>query len=124
MLKVQDLHELKISNFFYKLYANDLSIYFDVYRPHLNKIETPYALHPHPLPVPQVVHVYAETSLVYTLVSMKNKIFLSEKLILQKIEEQSHTLTSFSRYFTTTCIMLNYYSNIYIKHPCRTCGRE
>ena len=48
-----------------------------------------------------------EASLVYKLVSMKNKIFLSEKLILQKIEEQSHTLTSFSRYVTT--IMLNNY---------------
>ena len=105
------------------MYANDLPIYFDVYRPHLNKIETPYALRPHLLPVPQVahVHVYAEASLVCKLVSMKNKIFLSKKLILQKIEEQSHTLTSFSRYVTT--IMLNNYSNICIKHPCRTCDR-
>ena len=103
-------------------YVKDLPIYFDVYRPHLNKIETPYALRPHPLPVPQVVHVYAKASLVYKLVSMKNKIFLSEKVILQKIEEQSHTLTSFSRYVTT--IMLNNYSNICIKHPCRTWGRE
>ena len=105
------------------MYANDLPIYFDVYRPHLNKIETPYALRPHLLPVPQVahVHVYAEASLVCKLVSMKNKIFLSKKLILQKIEEQSHTLTSFSRYVTT--IMLNNYSKICIKHPCRTCDR-
>ena len=45
---------------------------------------------------------------------MKNKIFLSEKFILQKIEEPSHTLTSFSRYVTT--IMLNNYSNIGFKH--------
>ena len=40
--------------------ANGLPIYVDVYRPHLNKIETPYALRPHPLPVLQVAHVYAE----------------------------------------------------------------
>ena len=104
------------------MYANVFPIYFDVYRPHQNKIETLYALRPHPLPVPQVAHVYAEASLVYKLVSMKNKIFLSEKLILQKIEEQSHTLTSFSRYVTT--IMLNKYSNSCIKHTCRTCGHE
>ena len=124
LLKGQDLHELKILKFLYKLYANDLPIYFDVYRPHLNKIVTPYALRPHPLPVPQVahVHMYVEASLLYKLVTMKNKIFLSEKLILQKIEEQSHSLTSFSRYVTT--IMPNNYSNIRIKHPCRTCGRE
>ena len=62
-------------------------IYFDVYRLRLNKIETPYALRPHLLPVPQVAHVYAEASLVYKLVSMKNKILLSEKLLLQKLEE-------------------------------------
>ena len=49
-----------------------------MYRPHLNKIETPYALRPHPLP--QVAHVYAKASVVYKLVSMKNKIFLSENL--------------------------------------------
>ena len=61
----------------------------------------------HALPVPQMAHVYGEASLVYKLVSMKNKIFLSEKLILQKIEEQSHTLTSFSRYVIT--IKLNNY---------------
>ena len=105
------------------MYANDLPIYFDVYHLHLNNIETPYALRPHPYTC-QVVHAYAEASLVYKLVSLKNEIFLSEKLILQKIKEQSHTLTSFSRYVTTT--MLNNYSNILvcIKHPCRTCGSE
>ena len=122
LLKVQDIYELKILKFLYKLYAKDFPRYFDVYRPYPNKIETPYALRPHPLPVPQVAHVYAEASVVYKLVSMKNKIFLSEKLILQKLEEQSHTLTSFSKYVTTK--MFNKYSNICIKHPCRTCGRE
>ena len=60
LLKVEDMYELKILKILYKLYANDFPRYFDVYRPHLNKIETPYALRPHPLPVPQVAHVYAE----------------------------------------------------------------
>ena len=59
LLKVQNFHELIISKFLYKLYANDLPIYFDIYRPHLNTIETLYAFCPHPLPVPQVAHVYA-----------------------------------------------------------------
>ena len=116
------MYGLKISKFLYKLYANDFPGYFGVYRPHLTKIKTHDALCPHPLPIPQVAHVYDEASIVYKLVSMKNKIFLSEKLILQRIEEQSHTLISFSRYVTT--IVLNNYSNICIKHPCRTCGRE
>ena len=52
LLKVQDMHKLKILIFLYKLYANDFPIYFDVYRHHLNEIETPYALRPHRLPVP------------------------------------------------------------------------
>ena len=46
---------------------------------------------------------------------MKNKIFLPEKLILQKLEEQSHTLTNSSKYVTTK--MLNKYSNICISIP-------
>ena len=60
-------------------------IYFDVYRPHLNKIETRYAFRPdHPLPVPQVAHVYAEAGLVYKLVSIKNKIFYVGKVNIAK----------------------------------------
>ena len=43
---------------------NDLPIYFDVYRPHLNKIETPYALSPHPLSVPQIAHAIHTLRLV------------------------------------------------------------
>ena len=57
LLKVQDMYELKILKFLYKLYANNFPRYFDVYRPYLNKIETPYAFRPHPLPVPQVAHM-------------------------------------------------------------------
>ena len=60
------MYELKNFKLFYKLYANDFPRYFDVCRPHLNKTETPYALRSHPLFVPQVAHVYAEASLVYT----------------------------------------------------------
>ena len=39
LLKVQDLHELKFLNFFYKLYTNDLPRHFDVCRPHGNKMK-------------------------------------------------------------------------------------
>ena len=81
LLKVQNMYELKILKFLYKLYANDFPMYFDVYRPHLNKIETPFPLRPHPLPVSQVALVYAETSVVYKLVS--TKIFrLSNNMLL------------------------------------------
>ena len=78
------MYKLEIVELLYKLYANVFPRYFDVYRPHLNRMETLYALRPHPLPVLQVAHVYAEASLVYKLVSVKHKIFLSEKSTLQK----------------------------------------
>ena len=56
----------------YKLYHNELPIYFDNYRTFLEKIETSYNLRPAPLPVPQVTHaVYAEDRLVYKLVEIK-----------------------------------------------------
>ena len=107
------------------MYANDFPRYFDVYNPHLSKIETPYALRPHPLPVPQVAHVYDEASIhvVHKLVSMKKNIFLTVKINSQKIEKQlSHTLTGSSIYIMT--IMLNKYFYICINHPFRTCVRE
>ena len=50
----------------------------------------PYTLRPHALPVPAVAHVYAESSLVYKLVVMKNRIAISDKLLLRRIDDQSH----------------------------------
>ena len=70
----------------YKLYHDELPIYFDNYRPFLEKIETPYILRPAPLPVPQVTHVYAEDRLVYKLVKMKNKLAASYESILIKLD--------------------------------------
>ena len=52
----------------YKLYHDGLPIYFDNYRPFLEKIKTSYNLRPAPLPVPPVTYVYAEDRLVYKLV--------------------------------------------------------
>ena len=66
----------------YKLYHNELPIYFDNYRPFLEKIETPYNLLPAPLPVTQVTHVYAEDRLVSKLVEMKNKLAACYESIL------------------------------------------
>ena len=57
LLKVQDLFQLKILKFLFKLYHNKLPPYFNIYRSDLKKIETPYFLRPHPLPVPRVSHV-------------------------------------------------------------------
>ena len=77
LLNVYDMHDLKILKFMYKLYHDELPIYFDNYRPFLEKIETQYNLRPAPFPVPQVTHVYAEDRSVYKLVEMKNKLAAS-----------------------------------------------
>ena len=84
LLNVYDMQDLK---FMYKLYHDELPIYFDNYRPFFEKIETPYNLCPAPLPVPQVTHVYAEDSLVYKLVEMKNKLAASYESILIKLDD-------------------------------------
>ena len=49
------------------------------------------------LQVPAVAHVYAESSLVYKLVVMKNGIAASDKLILRRIDDQSYSLIGFNR---------------------------
>ena len=87
LLNVYDMHDLKVLTFMYKLYHDELPIYFDNYRPFLEKIETPYHLRPAPLSVPQVTHVYAEDRLVYKLVEMKNKLASSYESILIKLDD-------------------------------------
>ena len=78
---IEDMFSLKLLKFVHCLAHNNLPIYFDVYRPQLEKLIIPYSLRPHLLPVPQITHVYAESSLIYQLVQMKNNITLNDSLI-------------------------------------------
>ena len=105
----------------YKLYHNELPIYFDNYRLFLEKIETPYNLRSAPLPVPQVTHVYAEDRLVYKLLEMKNKLAASYESILIKFDDITFSQLGFSKYVTN--IMLERYSYNCFLNVCRTCGR-
>ena len=84
--------------FLHKLSHYDLPLYFDIYRSYLNKIVTPYLLRKHPLPLPVIAHTFAESSLVFQLVIMKNNISVNNTLILKKIEERSHSHSGFSTY--------------------------
>ena len=59
-------------------------------------IKTPYSLRMHPLPLPVIAHTFAESSLVFQLVNMKNNISVNDTLILKKIEERSHSHSGFS----------------------------
>ena len=61
LLKVKDLFSLKILKFLHKIAHDLLPPYFNIYRHHLIKIETPYTLRPHPLPALPVAHVFAES---------------------------------------------------------------
>ena len=78
------MFSLKIQKFLHKLAHNELPLYFKVYDPHFSKILTPYNLRAHPLPVPPVTHIYAESCLVYQLVQIKNSITINDILIIQK----------------------------------------
>ena len=121
LLKVQDLFQLKILKFLFKLYHNKLPLYFNIYRSDLKKIETPYSLRPHPLPVPRMSHVYAEAGMVYKLVIMQNKISVSDNLISRRIHDQSFSLTGFNQLVIKD--ILDSYSYMCVLDHCRTCGR-
>ena len=121
LLKAKDMFNLKILNFLYKLAIDTLPPYFDIYRPHLAKIVTPYSLRPHPLPAPPISHVYAESCLVYQLVSMKNNIAKEDELILDKLENKTHSYSGFSKYVTLKLIEKYKYDCTNL--ICRTCNR-
>ena len=121
LLKVKDLFNLKILKFLFNLYHNKLPPYFNNYRLDLEKIETPYALRPHPLPVPRVSHAYAEAGLVYQLVIMQNKITVSDNLISRRIHDPSYSLAGFNQLLINK--MLDNYSYDCPLAICHTCGR-
>ena len=98
---------------------DDLSLYFDINRSFLNKIDTPYSLRKHPLPLPVIPHTFSESSLVFQLVKMKNNISVNDTLILKKIEERSHSHSGFSTYVKNT--MLSRYKYECSIYPGRTC---
>ena len=121
LLKVKDMFDLKILKFLFKLYHNELPPYFNIYRVHLEKNIVPYTLRPHALPVLAVAHVYAESSLVYKLVVMKNRIAISDKLLLRRIDDQSFSLIGFNQLVTNG--ILSNYSYTCSLQICYTCGR-
>ena len=108
------MFSLKILKFIH----SGLPPYFEVYDPHLSKIVTPYNLCAHPLPVPPITHVYAESCLVYELVKMKNSITINDKLILQKMKKIH--IPGFCIYVINN--MLDKYTYDCIKPFCYTCG--
>ena len=87
----------------------------------LKKNIVPYTLRPHALPGPAVAHVYAESSLVYKLVVMKNRIAVSDKLILRRLDDQSFPLIGFDRLVINE--ILSNYSYTCTLQICYTCGR-
>ena len=65
---------------------------------------------------------YAESGLVYQLVSMKNQISENDELIMRKLEERSHSHAGFCSYVKLT--MLEKYQYLCVLRVCRTCGRS
>ena len=64
-------------------------------------------MRPHALPVAAVAHVYAESSLVYKLVVTKNRIAVSDKLILKRLDDQNFSLIGFN-YLVINGMLSNY----------------
>ena len=63
---VSDMFPLKIIKFLLKLSHDDIPVYVDIYRSYK-----------HPLPLPVIAHTFAESSLVFQLVKMKNIISIN-----------------------------------------------
>ena len=63
----------------------------------------------------------AESSLVYKLVVMKNRIAISDKLLLRRIDDQSFSLIGFNQLVTNG--ILSNYSYTCSLQICYTCGR-
>ena len=81
-----------------------------------------YNLRPHPLPVPHVVHAFAESCLLYKLVKMKKELSTYHKLIHAKIFERTHSHSGFSTYVVN--IMIDRYRYECILYPCHVhCSR-
>ena len=95
--------------------------YLNYYILDLEKIDTPYALRPHPLPVPRVCHAYAEAGLVYQLVVMQNKINVSDNLISRRIHDPKYSQASFNQLLFNE--MIDNYSYECLLVICHTCGR-
>ena len=121
LLNVKDMFSMKLLKFLHKLAHNELPSYFNVYLPYLQKIVIQYSLRLNPLPVPPVAHVFAESCLIYQLVEMKNKITIEDNLIIQKIEEKSHSHHGFCIYVKN--VMLKKYKYECSLTICHTCGR-
>ena len=115
------MFELKIVKFLFKLYHNLLPPYFNTYRVHLDKNIVIYTVRSHALPVPAVTHVYAKSSLVYKLVVMKNRIAVSDKLILRRLDDPSFSLIVFYQFVINGILSIcSYTCTLQI---CYTCGR-
>ena len=95
LVNVSDMFSVIFIKCIHKLSHDDLSLYFDIYRSYLNKIVTPYSLRKHPFPLPVIAHTFAESSLVFQLVKMKNNISVNDTLILKKIEVCKVNISSF-----------------------------
>ena len=121
LLNVKDMFSLKVLKFLHRLSHSELPSYFDLYRPYLRKIATPYSLRQHPLPLPPITHVYAESALIFQLVQMKNNISIHDRLILQKLDDKSHSFSGFGNYVRNN--MLDKYSYDCTYVHCHTCGR-
>ena len=87
----------------------------------IEKIETPYAFRPHPLPVPRVSHAYAKAGLIYQLAVMQNKINISDNLISRRIQDSNYSLASFNQLLINE--MLDNYSYECLLVICHTCSR-
>ena len=94
ILKVEDLHNLKLLKFYYNLSYELLPTYFDCYLEVINK-KPPgnYKLRSSARPVirmPRTRLVFTESSVLYQLIQLLNYTYEHQPIIMAKIIEKSY----------------------------------
>ena len=119
LLNMKDMVDQKLLKFLHNLNSNKLPAYFNSYKPYLKRIDTTYDLRHNPSPMPAVK--YAESRLIYRLVTLKNTMSVKFPLVAKKLDESSHSLAGFSNYVAKT--ILDRYEYLCTNDPCLPCGR-
>ena len=135
LLKVGDIFKLRLLKFYYKLMSNELPSYFMTYVPIItNKayiLNHDYALRTGARPAirsPRIRHVFAKSTVLYTLIKLLNSLYLHKPNIMSAIQNGTHSYFGicfyskqiFLQQYTYTCNILNCYTCSILIDKCVT----
>ena len=98
LLKMGDIFKLRLLKFYYKLMNNELPSYCMTYVPIITneayRLNHDYALRTGARPAirtTRIHHVFAESTVLYTLIKLLNSLYLHEPIIMSPIQNGIHS---------------------------------